>query len=229
MAFSSALSGRGFKVLKFFPAEASGGIAWLKSIAAPLPDIKFCPTGGIDGKNVAAYLGCPNVLAVGGSWVAPKDAIGAQEARLKYRVVRHVSSGSFVEIGRLVLRFDSGQRPLDDVVLQHQRLHLAQPVRGLVIPAHYFLGPFVALRVVLYDRLHLIGFRLQSVLPDHLGHELPPKELLGLMTFSFDLIIPAGEVPWTETYTRDATWAGAAKPYRFGLRHRFPKPIGLGA
>jgi hypothetical protein len=49
------------------------------------------------------------------------------------------------------------------------------------------------------------------------------------MTFSFDLIIPAGQVLWTETYTRDATWAGAAKPYRYGLRHRFPKPIGLGA
>jgi 2-dehydro-3-deoxyphosphogluconate aldolase/(4S)-4-hydroxy-2-oxoglutarate aldolase len=72
-----ALSGRGFKVLKFFPAEASGGIAWLKSIAAPLPDIKFCPTGGIDGRNAAAYLACPNVLAVGGSWVAPKDALAA--------------------------------------------------------------------------------------------------------------------------------------------------------
>src|ERR1043165_9493726 len=71
------LSGRGFKVLKFFPAEASGGTAWLKSVAAPLPDIKFCPTGGIDGKNIAAYLGCPNVLAVGGSWVAPKAAIVA--------------------------------------------------------------------------------------------------------------------------------------------------------
>jgi 2-dehydro-3-deoxyphosphogluconate aldolase/(4S)-4-hydroxy-2-oxoglutarate aldolase len=72
-----ALSGRGFKVLKFFPAEASGGVAWLKSIAAPLPDLKFCPTGGIDSKNIAAYLGCPNVLAVGGSWVAPKDAIAS--------------------------------------------------------------------------------------------------------------------------------------------------------
>jgi len=72
-----SLAGRGFKVLKFFPAEASGGIAWLKSVAAPLPDIRFCPTGGIDGKNIAAYLGCPNVLAVGGSWVAPKDAIAA--------------------------------------------------------------------------------------------------------------------------------------------------------
>ena len=72
-----ALSARGFKVLKFFPAEASGGIAWLKSVAAPLPEAKFCPTGGIDGKNVAAYLACPNVLAVGGSWVAPKDAIAS--------------------------------------------------------------------------------------------------------------------------------------------------------
>jgi len=81
-----ALSGRGFKVLKFFPAEASGGIAWLKSVAAPLPDIKFCPTGGIDARNIATYLGCPNVLAVGGSWVAPKDAI---------------ASGDFARITRL--------------------------------------------------------------------------------------------------------------------------------
>ena len=72
-----ALAARGFKVLKFFPAEASGGMAWLKSVAAPLPDIRFCPTGGIDAKNAAAYLACPNVLAVGGSWVAPKDALAA--------------------------------------------------------------------------------------------------------------------------------------------------------
>src|SRR5437016_378725 len=74
-----ALAARGFKVLKFFPAEASGGVAWLKSVAAPLPDIKFCPTGGIDGRNAAAYLACPNVLAVGGSWVAPKDAIATRD------------------------------------------------------------------------------------------------------------------------------------------------------
>jgi 2-dehydro-3-deoxyphosphogluconate aldolase/(4S)-4-hydroxy-2-oxoglutarate aldolase len=77
-----ALAARGFKVLKFFPAEASGGVAWLKSAAAPLPDLKFCPTGGIDGKNVGSYLACPNVIAVGGSWVAPKDAIGADFARI---------------------------------------------------------------------------------------------------------------------------------------------------
>jgi 2-dehydro-3-deoxyphosphogluconate aldolase/(4S)-4-hydroxy-2-oxoglutarate aldolase len=72
-----ALAARGFKVLKFFPAEASGGIAWLKSVAAPLAEAKFCPTGGIDIKNAKAYLGCPNVVAVGGSWVAPKDAIAS--------------------------------------------------------------------------------------------------------------------------------------------------------
>ena len=85
------LIARGFKVLKFFPAEASGGIAWLKSVAAPLPDLKFCPTGGIDGKNIAAYLGCPNVLAVGGSWVTPKDAIAAGDFARITRLAREAS------------------------------------------------------------------------------------------------------------------------------------------
>jgi len=86
------LSGRGFKVLKFFPAEACGGVAWLKSVAAPLPDIKFCPTGGIDGKNIAAYLGCPNVLAVGGSWVAPKEAIAAGDFARITQLAREASA-----------------------------------------------------------------------------------------------------------------------------------------
>lgn len=70
-----ALAARGFAALKFFPAESSGGTGWLKSIAGPLPDLRFCPTGGIDMKNVAAYLALPNVVSVGGSWVAPKEAI----------------------------------------------------------------------------------------------------------------------------------------------------------
>ena len=70
-----ALAGRGFRLLKFFPAEACGGVAWLQSVAAPLPDLRFCPTGGIDMKNAAAYLALRNVVAVGGSWVAPQDAI----------------------------------------------------------------------------------------------------------------------------------------------------------
>jgi 2-dehydro-3-deoxyphosphogluconate aldolase/(4S)-4-hydroxy-2-oxoglutarate aldolase len=72
-----ALSARGFEVLKFFPAEASGGVAWLKSIAGPLSALRFCPTGGIDMKNAAAYLALPNVVSIGGSWVAPKDAVGS--------------------------------------------------------------------------------------------------------------------------------------------------------
>jgi 2-dehydro-3-deoxyphosphogluconate aldolase/(4S)-4-hydroxy-2-oxoglutarate aldolase len=87
-----ALAGRGFKVLKFFPAEACGGVAWLKSIAAPLPDLKFCPTGGIDSKNIAAYLACPNVLAVGGSWVAPKDALGAGDFSRITQLAREASA-----------------------------------------------------------------------------------------------------------------------------------------
>jgi len=72
-----ALADLGFKTLKFFPAESSGGIGWLKSISGPLPDLRFCPTGGIDGKNAAAYLALPNVVAVGGSWPAPAAALAA--------------------------------------------------------------------------------------------------------------------------------------------------------
>ena len=72
-----ALAALGFSVLKFFPAEASGGVRWLKAVAAPLPELKFCPTGGIDAGNAAAYLALSNVAAVGGSWVAPADAVAA--------------------------------------------------------------------------------------------------------------------------------------------------------
>jgi 2-dehydro-3-deoxyphosphogluconate aldolase/(4S)-4-hydroxy-2-oxoglutarate aldolase len=67
----------GFPVLKFFPAEPSGGVRWLRSVSEPLPHVRFCPTGGINGDNAAAYLALPNVVAVGGSWVAPAQAISA--------------------------------------------------------------------------------------------------------------------------------------------------------
>lgn len=86
-----ALAARGFKVLKFFPAEASGGVAWLKSVAAPLPELKFCPTGGIDSKNIATYLGCPNVVAAGGSWVAPKNAIASGDFARITQLAREAS------------------------------------------------------------------------------------------------------------------------------------------
>jgi 2-dehydro-3-deoxyphosphogluconate aldolase/(4S)-4-hydroxy-2-oxoglutarate aldolase len=67
----------GLRFLKFFPAEQSGGIASLKAFASPLADVKFCPTGGITAKNAADYLSLPNVICVGGSWVAPDDLIKA--------------------------------------------------------------------------------------------------------------------------------------------------------
>ena len=72
-----ALAERGFRVLKFFPAEPSGGAGWLKAVGEPLPGIKFCPTGGVGIANAAAYLALPNVLAVGGSWPAPLPMVNA--------------------------------------------------------------------------------------------------------------------------------------------------------
>ncbi|MEA2975395.1 MAG: 2-dehydro-3-deoxyphosphogluconate aldolase / (4S)-4-hydroxy-2-oxoglutarate aldolase [Alphaproteobacteria bacterium] len=74
-----ALSDLGFSVLKFFPAGTSGGIDFLKAIAAPLPRLKFVPSGGIDASTAAAYLVLPNVVAVGGSWVVPKEALAAHD------------------------------------------------------------------------------------------------------------------------------------------------------
>lgn len=62
---------RGYSVQKFFPAEVNGGIPALKAIGAPIPQIGFCPTGGVSLKNAPDYLALPNVLCVGGSWVAP--------------------------------------------------------------------------------------------------------------------------------------------------------------
>ncbi len=68
---------RGYSVQKFFPAEANGGAPALKSLAAPLPQIRFCPTGGVSPGNAADYLSLPNTLCVGGSWVAPNDMVAA--------------------------------------------------------------------------------------------------------------------------------------------------------
>jgi 2-dehydro-3-deoxyphosphogluconate aldolase/(4S)-4-hydroxy-2-oxoglutarate aldolase len=70
---------RGYRVQKFFPAEANGGAPALKAIGAPLPQVKFCPTGGVSPKNAPIYLGLSNTLCVGGSWVAPKDLIAAKD------------------------------------------------------------------------------------------------------------------------------------------------------
>lgn len=61
--------------LKLFPAEASGGTAFLKSVAGPVPQVRFCPTGGITAATAPAYLALPNVGCVGGSWLTPADAV----------------------------------------------------------------------------------------------------------------------------------------------------------
>ena len=76
---SMKLLERGYSVQKFFPAEASGGAKALGSLASPLPQITFCPTGGISPKNANDYLSLPNVRCVGGSWVAPKELVAAKD------------------------------------------------------------------------------------------------------------------------------------------------------
>ena len=76
----------GLTYLKFFPAEAAGGVKMIKAMAAPYTAVRFMPTGGISPKNIAYYLGCKAVFACGGSWMVPADKI---------------SSGNFDEIERL--------------------------------------------------------------------------------------------------------------------------------
>ena len=67
----------GFTHFKLFPANVVGGPAALKAFASPFPQATFCPTGGVDAKNAGDYLALPNVICVGGSWVAPADAVRA--------------------------------------------------------------------------------------------------------------------------------------------------------
>ena len=74
-----ALRDLGYRILKFFPAEAAGGIAALKSLGAPLTDLMFCPTGGIDAAKAPSYLALPNIITVGGSWVAPPQAVATKD------------------------------------------------------------------------------------------------------------------------------------------------------
>jgi 2-dehydro-3-deoxyphosphogluconate aldolase/(4S)-4-hydroxy-2-oxoglutarate aldolase len=71
------LAEMGHHVMKFFPAEPAGGAAFLKALGAPLPHLLFCPTGGVDAEKAKAYLALPNVVCVGGSWLAPAAAVKA--------------------------------------------------------------------------------------------------------------------------------------------------------
>lgn len=69
----------GFTEMKFFPAEASGGAAFLSAISSPVPAARFCPTGGITPANAPSYLALPNVGCVGGSWLTPADLVAARD------------------------------------------------------------------------------------------------------------------------------------------------------
>ncbi len=63
----------GLSLFKFFPAESLGGVPYLKALAGPFPQVRFCPTGGVSPKNLRDYLGLPNVICAGGSWMIPSD------------------------------------------------------------------------------------------------------------------------------------------------------------
>jgi 2-dehydro-3-deoxyphosphogluconate aldolase/(4S)-4-hydroxy-2-oxoglutarate aldolase len=82
----------GIELLKFFPAEASGGPPMLRALHAPFPQVRFIPTGGVSAANAGAYLALPGVAAVGGSWIATPELIGAGDfesiARLARQAVR---------------------------------------------------------------------------------------------------------------------------------------------
>jgi 2-dehydro-3-deoxyphosphogluconate aldolase/(4S)-4-hydroxy-2-oxoglutarate aldolase len=67
----------GYRQLKLFPAVPAGGVGMLNAIAGPLPDVMFCPTGGVSQDNAAQFLACRNVACVGGSWLTPRDALVA--------------------------------------------------------------------------------------------------------------------------------------------------------
>jgi 2-dehydro-3-deoxyphosphogluconate aldolase/(4S)-4-hydroxy-2-oxoglutarate aldolase len=69
----------GLRFLKFFPAQQAGGVAMLKAMAGPFPDIAFCPTGGITEQTAPQFLALPNVRVVGGSWLTPAEAVARRD------------------------------------------------------------------------------------------------------------------------------------------------------
>ncbi|MFI8187775.1 bifunctional 4-hydroxy-2-oxoglutarate aldolase/2-dehydro-3-deoxy-phosphogluconate aldolase [Streptomyces sp. NPDC085946] len=86
-----ALLERGVREMKFFPAQAAGGTAYLRSLAGPLPQARFCPTGGIGPASAPDYLALPNVGCVGGSWMLPPDAVAARDWARVERLAREAA------------------------------------------------------------------------------------------------------------------------------------------
>ncbi|MDH2326288.1 bifunctional 4-hydroxy-2-oxoglutarate aldolase/2-dehydro-3-deoxy-phosphogluconate aldolase [Cereibacter sp. SYSU M97828] len=87
-----ALLERGYTTMKFFPAESSGGAPAVKAIGAPIPQVSFCPTGGVSLANAGDYLGLPNVHCVGGSWVAPKGLMQKGDWRAITELAREAAA-----------------------------------------------------------------------------------------------------------------------------------------
>jgi 2-dehydro-3-deoxyphosphogluconate aldolase / (4S)-4-hydroxy-2-oxoglutarate aldolase len=83
---------RGHPEMKFFPAEASGGHAFLRAVASPLPEARFCPTGGITLASAPTYLALPNVGCIGGTWVTPPEAITDGDWTRVQRLARQASN-----------------------------------------------------------------------------------------------------------------------------------------
>ena len=87
-----ALMETGYRTLKFFPAQAAGGVAMLQALRGPLPQASFCPTGGISEENAAEYLNLQNVACVGGSWVAPASLVKARDWEAITRLARKAAA-----------------------------------------------------------------------------------------------------------------------------------------
>lgn len=83
---------RGVREMKFFPAEAAGGASYLRSLSAPLPQARFCPTGGIGPASAPTYLALPNVSCVGGSWMLPADALRDRDWTRVERLAREAAA-----------------------------------------------------------------------------------------------------------------------------------------
>ena len=94
MTPSEVLAARehGFTLMKLFPAAQAGGLAMLQALGAPIPDVRFCPTGGVSAQTLASFLALPNVAMVGGSWLTPADALAQGDWARIARLAREATA-----------------------------------------------------------------------------------------------------------------------------------------
>jgi 2-dehydro-3-deoxyphosphogluconate aldolase/(4S)-4-hydroxy-2-oxoglutarate aldolase len=97
-----ALLDRGYTLQKFFPAELAGGVAFLKAVSAPIPEVSFMPTGGVRAESAVDYLALPNVACVGGTWIAPSELLRAKD----FGAIGKLAAAA----AQVTATFDSGSR-----------------------------------------------------------------------------------------------------------------------